>query len=222
MRSESCWVTEGALPPARSHSRVQAGLCLSFGGPVFSVWKVGVWSEQCLTLEFQEDSLSCVHRARASDGSAASRLRVPVRLEGPRHGLGQFKYHLAKVWALQWGSYGLHFGSLRWPQFQPPGTCNPSLPTAAPGTQPSSATASPRGGQGSRYFCVQRSGLHTCVTDTLVHASARAGGIQTCKRHILGLVGAFDCLHMNALLCRGLPLPRYVCVWQPQPPSFAP
>ena len=42
MYSGSCWVAKGALPPARSHSRVQAGLCLSFWGLIFYLESGGV------------------------------------------------------------------------------------------------------------------------------------------------------------------------------------
>lgn len=50
MSSGASWPTQGIHTPLTSgiHCRAQAALCLSFWGFSYSVWKVGLWSEQHL------------------------------------------------------------------------------------------------------------------------------------------------------------------------------
>lgn len=211
--SGSCWVTKGGRHPRGIHSRVQAALCLSFWGPLSGKWGCG--QNSVCPMGCQEDSSSHVDRMRASDGSATSRLRVPVRSEGP----GPWPW-TAQIPLGQ--GVGPRVGQL-WPWLRKSTVASipttwgmqpcqgPSLPTAAASTQPGTEEAraaattvfSGQGCTGSGHSRV--SSAHTCLRHT--SACLILGG---CGGHTLmrgtsrALWGHLSCLHMNVLVYWGL------------------
>lgn len=196
--SGSCWVTKGGPHPRGIHSRVQAALCLSFWGPLSGKWGCG--QNSVCPMGCQEDSSSHVDRMRASDGSATSGLRVPVRSEGP----GPWPW-TAQIPLGQ--GVGPRVGQL-WPWLRKSTVASipttwgmqpcqgPSLPTAAAGTQPGTEEAraaattvfSGQGCTGSGHSRV--SSAHTCLRHTSACLIlAGAWGAHAYESHIQGLVG---------------------------------
>lgn len=179
----------------------------SLFGACFSVWKVGVWLEQCLPLGCQENSPVHIHRARASDGSTAPRLRLQQGRRAQDHSLGQPSQH-TKAWpGVSWVEprVRLLWPQLRkswWSQFLPPGayvlTMPPPCPPQPPGTRPGRRHCH---SWGSNVQWSLTSWLCTHITDTLLLVSARA---HPPVRGMSGaLWGPLSCLHMSVLVCLG-------------------
>lgn len=163
----------------------------------------------------QEDLPSHAHRVRTSDGSAASRLRVLMRSEGPgpwpwpaQVPLGQgVGPRVGQLW-LRLKKSTVASIPATWGR-QP---CQgPSLPTAAPGTQPGTEEA--RAAATTVFSSQSCTGPgHSCVSSvntshTLLHASAWAGKGKRGHTPVRGtsraLWGHLSCLHMNVLMCWG-------------------